>query len=128
MSPNARKRLIKRLKERAEITIECLPEEIEIEGNASCWNDGTDEAYAQSIRDDLERGNDWAWCQVKVTATFEGMSASDYLGGCSYESEHAFKDPHGYYPDMVNRAIEGLADAIVDDLARNATLRRAISY
>ena len=128
MSPNARKRLIKRLKERAEITIECEPDSLQIEGNCSAIGPEEDAETLAWIVNELNRGNEWAWCAVKVTATFEGMSASDYLGGCSYESEHAFKDPHGYYPDMVNRAIEGLADAIVDDLARNATLRRAISY
>ena len=66
------------------------------------------------IRQQLEAGNEWAWCQVQVKATWtdpetdEEYEGSDYLGGCSYESEESFKQPGGYYDDMKDSAYEEL--------------------
>ena len=62
----------------------------------------------------LERGDLWAWCVVKVTASWGGFSSSDYLGGCSYGGEREFKQEGGYFDDMKAAALAGL----------NATLRR----
>ena len=73
-------------------TIECSPEHIPIEGNAlASGDDAIDEACYADLRRQLEAGNEWAWCSVKVTAeweregqTFRGV---DFLGACSYESQ-----------------------------------------
>lgn len=41
------------------------------------------------------------WFCVKVTASKEGIQlASDYLGGCCYESFEDFLTPDGYAADM----------------------------
>lgn len=61
----------------------------------------------------LERGDLWAWCSVKVTASWGGYSASDYIGGCSYDGERDFMSDQ-CYADMKAAALAGL----------NATLRR----
>jgi hypothetical protein len=94
------------------ITIECLPEDCQIEGNCSAIDPETDRQTAEWIRDQLNRGNEWAWCCVKVMATIEvdgiPFSGCDYLGCCSYESEESFKHPDGYYPDMISEAIDDL--------------------
>lgn len=84
-----------------EYSIECLPEDMPFVGN--CMASGDDEVDAEAeqwIRDQLDAGNEWAWCCVKVTATFKGLEATDYLGGCSYKGEADFKSG-GYYDDMI---------------------------
>jgi len=70
------------------------------------------ELDAQQVADiiaRLERGDLWAWCTVKVTSSWGGHSASDYLGGCSYESEKDFTSGESdYYADMKAAALAGL--------------------
>lgn len=68
-----------------------------------------DERDVKWALDQLASGNEWGWCCVEVRASFADWRASDFLGGCSYENEDAFKVPGGYYDDMVNSAIEELA-------------------
>lgn len=47
------------------------------------------------------------WFCAKVTASREGITLGvDYLGDCCYLSVEEFMQPDGYYPDMVNRALE----------------------
>lgn len=65
------------------------------------------------IAEQLDRGNEWAWCCVKVTATFtdsEGNTyvGADYLGGCSYKSRADFCTDDGYFPDMKTAALDDL--------------------
>lgn len=55
----------------------------------------------------LRRGDDWAWCTVKVTATWGDFSDYAYLGGCSYADEKDFKRD-GYYDGMCDEAFDAL--------------------
>jgi hypothetical protein len=87
-----------------EFTLTCLPEDIQIEGNASAIDPETDKEIADDIRQQLERGNSWAWCVVKVEAKWKGLKGSDILGGCSYKSEKDFVDNSCYYEDMKQTA------------------------
>lgn len=99
---------MRKLTERdVEFTVKCLPEDIPVEGNASAIDDATDAEIVKDIYDQLERGNQWAWCTVKVTAKWREFEGTDYLGGCSYKSEKDFTQPGGYYDDM---KLEALAD------------------
>jgi hypothetical protein len=92
-----------------EFTIECLPEDLEIEGNASAWDDEEENrAYAAEIRRQLEHGNEWAWCCVKMTARWQGYTGVDYLGGCSYKSEKDFIESNDYYEQMKQCALDDL--------------------
>ena len=93
-----------------EFDIELLPEDASIEGNA-CAHDGCEECHAWS-RDQLDRGNEWAWCTVRVVAKWEGYEGDDYLSCCSYESEKAFKTPGGYFDDMKAEALKDLNNVI----------------
>lgn len=96
-----------------EFTLECLPEETPIEGNALVsGDDEQDRAHEQWVRDQLESGNEWAWCTVKVTARFNGFEGSDYLGCCSYLSERDFCEVDGYYPQMREEALSRLNEEI----------------
>lgn len=90
-----------------EFTITVLPEDIDPRGNASAINPDTDKEILDHIYANLDRGNVWAWCWVKVTAHWEGFEGSDTLGGCSYKSEAAFKRG-GYYTDMKQAALDQL--------------------
>lgn len=87
-----------------EIEVICHPEYTEVRGNV--MDSGDDEADRAAEDEILERleWNEWVWCTVEVRATFDGISESDYLGCCSYESERDFRENSGYYQDMVEEA------------------------
>lgn len=104
---------MKRLAEKdVEFSIECLGEPEPIEGNCSAIDPQTDAETAEWIRTELDHGNDWAWCTVKVTATWEGLEGVDYLGCCSYKSEADFKAEGGYYADMKAQALAALQSEV----------------
>lgn len=49
----------------------------------------------------------YVWFVAKVTASKAGVElASDYLGGCLYDSYQQFVTDNGYYADMKARVIE----------------------
>ena len=65
------------------------------------------EDVVQGILDDYARGNEWAWCKVRVEAVWKNFTGNDHLGGCNYESEQDFK-ASGYYENMKECAYENL--------------------
>jgi hypothetical protein len=84
-------------------SIECLPETTPLEGNVlASGNDAEDKAAEDGVRQQLEAGNEWAWCTVKVTAEIPGteFKGVDYLGCCSYKSLENFIECNDYYADM----------------------------
>lgn len=97
--------------EQVEFEIKCLPEDIQVKGNCSAIDEETDTTTEQMIYDQLNNGNQWAWCTVKVTANWKGLEGSDYLGCCSYESEEDFKSG-GYFQDMKEQAFNDLISKI----------------
>ncbi len=94
-----------------EFTLECQPEDMQIKGNASAIDEDTDNEVEQYIIDELNSGNEWAWCCVKVTASYKGREGTDYLGGCSYKSEEDFKKD-GYWEDMKKQAFDDLISSL----------------
>ncbi len=88
-----------------ELSIE--PETIAVEGH---FDDPEDVAW---VRDQLARGNEWAWCDATVTAEYDGIKGRDTLGACSYKGESDFR--MNCMPDMVSAAL--------DDLWRQLELR-----
>jgi len=107
-----RNSLIAALSKRAEIKLTCEPETEAIEGNASAIGPKEDAETNQWIRDQLNAGNEWAWCVATVTVNYKGFSAFDTLGACSYKSEDDFRKD-GYFTDMVNQASAELADKLI---------------
>jgi hypothetical protein len=99
----------------ATVTLRCEPEDVEIEGNASAISPEEDAKTYAWIRDQLARGNEWAWCYVVATVEYDGLTATDSLSCCSYDSEADFRRPGGYYDDMVRNCL--------DDLWRQLELR-----
>lgn len=95
-------------------------EEMQVRGNAlASGDDAVDKRCEDRILARLESGDIWAWCTVEVKATWQGIEASDYLGGCSYDDETDFCHPKGYYPQMMQSALEEL-EAKVSALLESA--------
>ena len=64
-----------------EFIVEIGPEEVPVRGNVVASGDvDYDREMENEVLADLEAGNDWAWCMVKVTAMVDGIEGSDYLG------------------------------------------------
>ncbi len=97
-----------RIAKEATIVLSCEPETDRIEGNCSAIDPVTDRQTEKWIRDQLEAGNEWAWCMVRVRAFWKGLEANDYLGCCSYLGEADFRTPGGYFDDMVSNTIDEL--------------------
>ena len=88
-----------------EITVE--PEHIPVRGNAMASGDAaTDKRIEDRIIRDSD-WNEWAWCMVRVTASFNGFEGDACLGCCSYASERGFRRD-GYWPDMKREAFDAL--------------------
>lgn len=89
-------------------TIECLGEIMPVRGNAlASDDDAEDRAEEDRILAELDGGNSWAWCGVRVRAWAGDVYGEDYLGACSYESEEDFR-AGGYYEDMKLVALDDL--------------------
>jgi hypothetical protein len=94
----------------SQVTFEIIlhEEDMSIRGNClASGDDKEDEKCARMIERQLANGNSWAWCCVEVRASYKGLHASDYLGGCSYKSERDFKKG-GYYEDMKSEAFNSI--------------------
>jgi hypothetical protein len=92
------------IKDKAKITFEALPEDTRPE----------DYFDTQALIDHViseSKHNPYAWFVAKVTVEFNGLTATDYLGACSYESESDFMRD-GYYADMVNVCIDEIAKQV----------------
>ncbi|KKN65618.1 hypothetical protein LCGC14_0479340 [marine sediment metagenome] len=93
-------------------TIEPETEHTPLKGNVlASGDDETDEAAEKEVQKQLETGNEWAWCCVKVTAVWHSTSGTEYsgtacLGCCSYESEKDFRGD--YYTELQKEALADL--------------------
>lgn len=113
------------IEDQVEFEIICEPEEIEIHGNASAIDDDTDRETEEWITDQLNSGNEWAWCCVHVIARWKDFEGHDHLGCCSYESEEDFK-AGGYWEDMKARALDDLNATIKDQIFKLYELMKAV--
>ena len=68
------------------------------------------EGEINALLEEAQTQNEWKWCIVEVKGEFNGLEFSDYLGGCSYESEEEFIKTSGYYKDMCQTVLKGLQD------------------
>lgn len=84
------------------INLELRDEDMPYEGNAG------DQEAETWIRDQLEAGNGWAWCAVKVSVSYGVLEGTDYVGGCSYQSRKDFEQSDLYH-EMVDEALDDLA-------------------
>jgi hypothetical protein len=98
---------------------------IKPENEISPSDDLEDEESIKWIEDQIESGNDWAWCRVKVTARLKEYDIEEYtyLGACSYKNEAAFKKG-GYYEGMEDEAFLNLNEKVsrILTIAKKLTL------
>lgn len=81
------------------------------EDQAPDWDFETEEEREELLRK-IDNGS-LAWFVARVTASKNGIKlASDYLGGCCYESVEGFI-ADAYYFDMVQNVITEAREAIV---------------
>jgi hypothetical protein len=108
------------------ITLTAEQDDLPVRGNAQAsGDDALDRATEDEILARLDRGDVWAWASVRVRATWTAPSGTEYhgdayLGGCSYRDEAGFREPYGYYDQMVGEAIADLnatIDTAIADLA-----------
>lgn len=96
------------LRDRVEWSLDVMLEEIEPYGNClASGDDEQDRQAADDITNQVNSGNIWAWCCVKVSAKYKGFEGYDVLGCCSYKSEEDFRQD-GYYADMRDEALNDL--------------------
>lgn len=99
-------RLYKFLTKHAEVTVNAEPEHLH---PRDCMENV--EEIDRIVKE--AEWNVWAWCSVEVKVSWNGLSESEFLGGCSYDSEADFKQPGGYYDDLVYEASKALAQKLV---------------
>ena len=90
----------------AKYDCECQEEDVSIDESSD------DEQTRKWIRDELAAGNTWAWCEVRVRASWNGFVGEAYLGGCSYDSMDDFVENSGYWEDMCTEAFNDLLTAL----------------
>jgi hypothetical protein len=101
-------------REEVAIRLKAEPEFIQVEGNASAsGDDAFDQEVEHNILFRVEQGDVWAWAMVTVTVSWEPFSASDHLGCCSYADEEDFRQPGGYFDDMIDEALEELNKTVL---------------
>ncbi len=84
-----------------EITVTAEPEHEEVRGHFASGEPEYDRADEEAILARLAKGEEWAWCCVKVTVSCGELSEHAYLGCCSYQDEEDFR-ADGYFDDMVH--------------------------
>lgn len=131
------KREIAAIKRAVEYDCEALPEDDSPDGHFSF-----DEDVAW-VYEQIENGNEWGWCTVRVIASiphweladilnidadnvltaagiepdfnsFYEFVGDDYLGGCAYHSKLDFMRSGGYYPQMKREALNDLIRQVAD--------------
>jgi len=94
-----------------ETTIRVLaePDFIPVEGNACASGDDTfDREIERNILCRLQQGDVWAWAAVTIIVAWGPFEAQACLGCCSYTDEDDFRQPGGYFDDMVAEALDEL--------------------
>lgn len=99
------------------VTTNVEQEETTLVGNAMASGDPrVDKSVESWILEELAKGNYWAWCSVSVKVQYKHYEGVDHLGCCSYKDEDDFKtNGDYYYPDMIERALDELNNAIARD-------------
>lgn len=90
-----------------------------VRGNALVsGDDAFDKQAEDEVLTRLDQGDIWAWAAVTVTVAWNGQEASTHVGCCSYRDEADFRQPGGYFDDLVGEALDGLNQALEELYAR----------
>jgi len=95
--------------EEATIRVLAEPDPVPVEGNAcASGDDDFDREVEHNILCRLYQGDVWAWAAVTIVVAWGSFEDRTYLGCCSYADENDFKQPGGYFDDMVAEALDEL--------------------
>jgi hypothetical protein len=97
-------------------------EEDPVKGHFESDEPEKDKELEKEILSRLDRGDLWAWCCVKITASWNGLHGVTYLGCCSYESEEDFIKCNDYCQSMKDEALEELNKSLSSMLHQIAPL------
>ena len=96
-------------REESDIRVLAEPDFIPVEGNAYVsGDDDFDREVEHNILCRLHQGDVWAWAAVTVVARWGSFEGKAHLGCCSYADEADFRQPDGYFDDLVAEALEML--------------------
>ena len=96
-------------REEVTVRLKAEPEFVPVEGNAcASGDDAFDREVEHNILCRIQQGDVWAWAAVTVTVSWGPFAASDHLGCCSYADEKDFRQPGGYFDDVVDVALDEL--------------------
>lgn len=99
-----------------EFALGLFPYETPITGNVLASGDyDADQAAEKWVRDQLEAGNEWAWCVVCVTARWAGFEGDDFSGSVSCESFAAFAKDKKLLESMIDEAVADLLKQITSE-------------
>jgi hypothetical protein len=99
--------------------VDATQDDASVRGNAlASGDDAEDKACEDAILARLDAGDAWAWASVRVTGTYRGLKAHDYLGCCCYEDEADFRENSGYFQDMQSNVLAEL-QAMVEDIVES---------
>ena len=85
------------------------PDHVPVEGNACVsGNESLDREVEHNILCRLQQGDVWAWAAATVVVAWGPFKGTAHLGCCSYADESDFKQPGGYFDDMVAEALDEL--------------------
>lgn len=97
------------IREEATVRVFAEPDDVPVEGNACASGDDVfDQEVEHNILCRLRQGDFWAWATVAVIVTWGPFEGRAYLGCCSYTDEDDFRQPGGYFDDMLVEALEEL--------------------
>ena len=95
----------------AEIDIEAEWEQSQLDGHFASGDTAADIRMIAEIARQVEAGNVWAWCSVRVHVTIGKVRAySGWIGCCSYADRGAYERPGGYYDDQVRACLKAIAE------------------
>lgn len=94
----------------ARIELDVEPElDVEVRGNVSSGNAAADKKSEDEILNRLNRGDVWAWCQVRVKASLgPHVAYSDWCGATSCANSTDYERPGGYYDGQRLQALHNL--------------------
>ena len=115
-------------------TVSYEQDDMPVRGNAmASGNDAADRELEDQIIGLLDSGHDWAWCCIKVVASWTApdgteYEGTDYLGACSFLGPAEIDGETWSVQRQIDDTVDGhgMKDQALDDLQRtvNAADRR----
>jgi len=111
--------LLNRVKEKCSIEVEAQECNSSYDGKFKIGDTDIDPDWNRQnnsrITGELENGNQWVWCNPKVTISLGGLKTSSELTECSFDGENEFMESE-YFEAMKEECINEIVDKLIDIL------------